>query len=250
MQAHPDDYVDIIAANQYNAFRDYWDGALPANQEIIAKFLQAVDDASFNPSVAGSYSVYKWQTAYGLDKPMASGEVGLQVSSGCSTVSICEELQARHAVHVNVRGLAAGLKITSWNTLKDKPSDPLNYGLVRADGTLRPAYTAYQVLTEQLDGYELDQQLVVSGKTNIQSYRFDRDGVKKLVLWRDSGEKIKAQDKDATETMTVSAAELGTGWTGRVRVTDKLGNVNTYGNLGAPSVSLTFSSDPIYVETY
>jgi hypothetical protein len=95
-----------------------------------------------------------------------------------------------------------------------------------------------------------DQQVVVSGKPRIQAYRFDQGGVKKLVLWRDSGEKLKAQVKDATETMTVSATELGTEWTGRVRVTDKLGNVNTYGSLGAPSVSLTFSSDPIYVEAY
>jgi hypothetical protein len=245
MQAHSDDdFVDIIAANQYNAFRDYWDGSLPTNQEIIAKFLQAVDDASFNPSVARSYSIYKWQTAYGLDNPMASGEVSLQVSSGCG-VQTCEELQARHVVHVNVRGLAAGLKIITWYTLKDKPSDSLNYGLVRTDGTLRPAYTAYQVLAQQLDGHVFDQQFVVAGKPNIQAYRFDRDGVKKLVLWRDSGEKIKAQDKDATETMTVSATELGT-WTGQVRVTDKLGNVSVHN--GDPSVSLTFSSDPIYVE--
>ena len=41
MQGYPDDYVDIIAANQYNFKRDDWDGSsstLPENQEIIAKF--------------------------------------------------------------------------------------------------------------------------------------------------------------------------------------------------------------------
>jgi hypothetical protein len=245
MQDHEDDYVDIIAANQYNAFRDYWDSSLPTNQEIIAKFLQAVDDASFNPGVAGSYSIYKWQIAYGLDKPMASGEVGLQVSMGPVDVPTMEELQARHAVHVNVRGMAAGLKIISWYTLKDKPSDSLNYGLVRADGTLRPAYTAYQVLAQQLDGYVFDQQVVVSDKPNIQAYRFDQDGVKKLVLWRDNGQKIKQQSTTDTETMTISAAELGT-WTGQVRVTDMMGNFDTYSD--PSSVDLTFSSSPIYVE--
>jgi len=243
-------YVDLILANQYNAYRDDWDGGsstLPANQEIIAKFHQAVSDASFNPNVPGAYSIARWQSAYGLDKPMGASEVGSQVTSGCSDVPTCEEVQARHAVHVNVRGLAAGLKIISWYTLVDKPTDSLKYGLVRSDLTLRPAYTAYQVLTQQLDGYEFDQQLVVSGKPNIQAYRFDRDGVKKLVLWRDSGEKLKSQSTTATETMAVSAAQLGT-WTGQVRVTNKLGNAQTVS--GPSSVNLTFSSDPIYVEAY
>jgi len=238
-------YVDIILANQYNAYRDDWDRTLPQYQEIIAKFKGAKDDDSFNATIAKAYSIARWQSAYGLDKPIGASEVGLQVSSGCSSEAVCEELQARHAVHVNVRGLAAGLKIITWYTLVDKPTDPLKYGLVRSDLTLRPAYTAYQVLTQQLDGYEFDQQLVVSGKPNIQAYRFDRDGAKKLVLWRDSGEKIKSQSTTATETMIVSAAELGT-WTGQVRVTYKLGNSTTYS--GTSSVSLTFSSDPIYVE--
>jgi len=69
--------------------------------------------------------------------------------------------------------------------------------------------------------------------------------VKKLVLWRDSGEKIKWQDKDATETMTVSAAELGM-WTGQVRVTDKSGNVQM---IQSPTeVNLEISSDPVFVD--
>jgi hypothetical protein len=249
IQANPlDDYVDIIAVNQYNAFRDDWDGGsgtLPENQEIIAKFRHAVDDVSFNPNRPGAYSIDRWQTVYGLDKPMATGEVGLQVSSGPCDVPTCEELQARHAVHVNVRGMAAGLKIINWYTLVDKGGGELNYGLLRSDLTPRPAYYAYQVLTQQLDDYEFEQWLDVPGRPKIQAYRFDKDGDKKLVLWRDSGEKIKLQDKDATETMTVSAAELGT-WTGQVRVTDKLGNEDYHS--GDPSVSLTFSSDPIYVE--
>ncbi|MBC8263854.1 MAG: hypothetical protein H8E47_06990 [Anaerolineales bacterium] len=253
MEDNPDDYVDIILANQYNAFRDDWDGASitsPENQEIIAKFRQAVSDASFNPNTPGAYSIYKWQTEYGLDTPMATGEVGLQVSVGPGGVPTMEELQARHAVHVNVRGMAAGLEIICWYTLADKGGGELNYGLLHGNLTPRPAYYAYQVLTQQLDGYGFDQQLVVSGKPKIQAYRFDDNGVKKLVLWRDSGEKIKNQSSIATETMTVSATELGAGWTGRLRVTDKLGNVSTYGYSGAPSVDLAFSSDPIYVEAY
>jgi hypothetical protein len=143
--------------------------------------------------------------------------------------------------------MAAGLKIITWYTLMDKPTDSLNYGLLRSDLTPRPAYNAYQVLTQQLDGYTFDQQLVIPGKPNIQAYRFDRDGVKKLVLWRDSGESIKDSSQGDTyeETMTISAAELGT-WTGQVRVTDKLGSPEIF--TGTSSVSLTFSSDPIYVE--
>ena len=253
MEDHPDDYVDIILANQYNAFRDDWDGASitsPENQEIIAKFRQAVSDASFNSSTPGAYSIYKWQTEYGLNTPMATGEVGLQVSVGPVDVPTMEELQARHAVHVNVRGMAAGLKIICWYTLVDKGGGELNYGLLHGNLTPRPAYAAYPVLAQQLDGYEFDQQLVVSGKPMIQAYRFDQGGDKKLVLWRDDGQKIKKQSTTATETMTISATELGAGWTGRVRVTDKLGSVSTYGSPGAPSVSLTFSSDPIYVEAY
>ena len=105
------------------------------------------------------------------------------------------------------------------------------------------------MLTEQLDGYEFDQQLVVSGNSRIQAYRFDKGGAKKLVLWRDKGWKIKdpSQGDAYEETMTIGKYELGLEtWTGQVRVTDKLGNSHI--EYGDPSVSLTFSSDPIYVE--
>jgi hypothetical protein len=241
------DYVDMIMINQYNFGRDDWDGGaetLPQKQGIFAKFRQSVSDASFNPNMPGACSVAKWQSEYGLDKPMGASEVGLQVSSGCSDAQTCEELQARYVVHVNVRGLAAGLKIIAWYTLVDKPNE-LKYGLLRRDLTLRPAYTAYRVLTQQLGDYEFDQQLVVSGKPVIQAHRFDRDGVKKLVLWRDSGGRIKNQDHNTTETMIVSAAELGT-WTGQVRVTDKFGSARV---IRAPiEVALDISSDPVFVE--
>ncbi len=248
------DYVDIIAANQYNFLRDDWDRGLPTYQEIIAKFRYSSNDGYFDVDQPNAYSVYKWQSVYDLNKPMASGEVGEQVSLGCGgDLDRCEELQARQAVHVNVRGMAAGLKIICWYTLVDKP-DGLQYGLLRGDLTPRPSYTAYQVLTQQLDGYVFDEQLVIYRNSTkqpyIQAYRFDKGGVKKLVLWRDDGWKLKDQDESAEVTMTVSAAELGTGWTGRLRVTDKQGGVNTYGYLGATSVDLTFSSDPIYVEAY
>lgn len=243
-----DDYVDIIMANQYTHRRDDWDGGantLPQNQDIMAKFKQAVSDAAFDPNVPDAYSIARWQAAYGLDKPMAASEVGLQVSVGCADVPTCEELQARQAVHVNVRGLAAGLRFITWYTLVDKPSDPFNYGLLRDNLTPRPAYTAYQVMTKQLDGYMFDQQLVIAGKPYIQAYRFDRNGGKKLVLWRDTGVKLKDQDNSATEMMTVSATEFGE-WTGAVRVTDKMGNATVVS--GVSSVDLAFSSDPIYVE--
>ena len=242
------DYVDIIMANQYDFGRDDWDGGdgtLPQNQDILAKFRQAVSDVSFNPSTSGAYSIARWQSEYGLDKPMGASEVGLQVSLDCSDVEVCEELQARHVVHVNVRGMAADLKFITWYTLVDKATDPLKYGLLRSDLTPRPAYIAYQALTQQLDGYEFDQQLIVSGKPRIQAYRFDKEGVKKLVLWRDSGERIKRQDKDAAETMIVGAAELGT-WTGWVMITDKLGRSRV---LREPiEITLGISSDPVFVQ--
>ena len=228
------DYVDIISANQYTFRREEWQGALPQNQDIVAKFQQAKSDANFDPNTRGAYSVARWQSEYELDKPMATGEVGLLVGSSSD-----EELQARHVVHVNVRGLAADLKIIIWFMLKDSA-----YGLIRADGTLRPAYDAYQVLTQQLDGYVFDRQLV-PGNPRIQAYRFDRDGVKKLVLWRDDGKPIKRQNNSVTETMTVSAADLGT-WTGQVRVTDKFGSVQV---IQAPTeATLEISSDPVFVE--
>lgn len=260
MQNHSDDdYVDIIAANQYNFLRNDWDGwsgTLPENQEIIAKFRHAVSDTSFYTDTARAYSIDKWQSAYGLDKPLASGEVGEQVSQGCGgDVQKCEELHARQAVHVNVRGMAAGLKIICWYTLVDKPGG-LKYGLLRSETDPRPSYTAYQVLTGELEGYSFEDQLVVtSGTVNpeyVQAYRFDKGGNKKLVLWRDSGEKLKDQSTTATETMTVSAAELGT-WTGQVLVTNKLGEDVTDEatvSSGPSSVTLEFSSDPIYVEAY
>ncbi len=232
------DYFDVLSFHQYDAFRDNWDGDLPYDQGILGKiaYLRGV------------------LADYGLSKPMLSSEVGLHVGSGTPT-ELDLERQARHLVHVYVRGIAGDLKSIIWYTLVDK--DVLQYGLFDRSWNARPAYRALQVLTEQLVGaggepavYEGQLSPGETGSRYIQGYRFRMpDGTKKLVLWTDTGEKIKAQP-DTQVPMCIDKDDLGVTsaeWTGRILVTDQYGDRTTKGS-GETCVTYTIKQAPIYVQ--
>jgi hypothetical protein len=111
-------------------------------------------------------------------------------------------------------------------------------------------------MTGQLDGAGFEHQLGPNetGSAWIQAYRFFTGSGKILVLWTDSGEKIKAQP-DRKVDMAIGPAQLDDTWTGTLRIVDLYGNVTTVSDGGAGdrdgaangSITLQISQSPIYV---
>ncbi|RME49064.1 MAG: hypothetical protein D6791_01700 [Chloroflexi bacterium] len=235
-------YFDILGFHQFDAFRDTWDGTLPYDQGILGKITH----------------LRELLNSHGLSKPLLSTEIGLQVTGPPDLLpEVKEEAQARHLVHAYVRGLVGGLEVIIWYTVIDRPNE-LQYGLFDNLGNPRPAYTALQVLSQQLVAptgepatYEGQLSPTQTGSKFVQGYRFRMpDGTRKLVLWTDTGTKIKAQ-ADTPATMCIDRNDLGVTageWTGRLRVTDQYGNETIVGRAGDPCVIYTIQQAAIYVE--
>jgi len=240
---YPGADFDLANLHQYDYQRELWDGNRPFYQGVLGKAVRPVDAGG-----SSRLSIKSILANHGLSKPIVVSELGLATGGRADH----RELQAQHLIHEMVRGLSVSneIPVLIWFTLRDF-GDGSGWGLVARDAPYNPhpAYYAYQTLIQQLSGYEFVRQLAPSetGSVDIQGYVFAKAGAvsNKVVLWRDTGKPIKRANTTATSTMVISAAQLGT-WTGRVRIVDKYGNVST--KSGSSSVSISFTTDPIFVE--
>ncbi|MEJ2207686.1 MAG: hypothetical protein P8129_01445 [Anaerolineae bacterium] len=221
LRAGGGDYFDVLAFHAYPSYsgtkHDYdlyagvwtdWGGMVPGK----ALFLQQAMDR------------------YGVDKPLFLNETGL----GCPPyIAICDppdsqffQVQASHLTRSFVRGLSKGLMGLIWYTL-----DPPGWrytNLVNSDGTLKPAYIAYQQLARQLDSARYIQP--VDYGPEIEAYRFQRGAESVHVAWA---------IEDATLSVYVPA-------------TDYVAAYDRDGNPLSPSVAgtelkLQVGFDPIYI---
>ena len=84
-------------------------------------------------------------------------------------------------------GLAAGGERIAVYKMIDKPGDvhanPEPYGLVRADGSLRPAFAAYQVVTTYFVGF---RRASLARRGEIDQVTIDRGERTTTVLWNRS----------------------------------------------------------------
>jgi hypothetical protein len=102
---------------------------------------------------------YKWLQAHnGANKEIWITEDGYSTCTGCDTLGVSEEEQARRLIRLHVIAMGApGVTHFDYFQLKDKfnagPSDLWgNMGIMRNDLSEKPAYVAYRVLTGQLTG--------------------------------------------------------------------------------------------------
>ena len=237
-------YFDLMGFHQYDAFRDRWDGALPYNQGIAGKARHFRD----------------LMASYGITKPLINTEVGLAAAFP-DTVPLSQRLewQARHLIHVFVRGMAANLVTAIWYNMRD--AHPGMYGLLDSSGQPRPAYYAFQQLIQELNNYAFETQLgpPETGDNRIQAYRFSHpNGTPKLVVWTDDGQPIK-RAANVQLPMTFTSSTLGGAWSGNLRVVDKFGNpgcgTTTIISDGDPcdqdntpgSITIYVSQDPLFI---
>jgi len=232
-------FLDVMNVHVYDEFRTYWDGATkPYDQQMLGK----VKKLKVRLAELGVPEL-----------PFMVTEVGIHSEPTDQWTERSEELQAVYAVQTLVRAEVLGLVAAQWFTLVDFEHElGYKYGLLKNDAGLteKLAYTSYRVATEQLSGWEYDQQVTWSDN-RVEGHRFMKaDGTRKIVVWTDTGERLgKKNLSPVTTTITFDSSYFpGVTWTGKLRITDKLGVVTIEGWAGSPSVSITVTQSPVFVE--
>jgi len=165
------------------------------------------------------------------DRPLWNTEAGYGSARSAETpenLFTSEDEQADLLVRYFLLNLAWGVDKVFWYTWRD--SDQTSYGLLRADGTVKPAYVAYRTMTERLEGLRFDRLVVAGPERWIVRFTGSRTA---LIVWKTS--------KD-DETVRVSVP-----WS-RVRLTTRDGaeTAQTAQN-GAINVTLR-GCEPVYLD--
>jgi hypothetical protein len=111
-----------------------------------------------------------------------------------SWTGLTEETQGKFLVRQWLANLASGIPLSLWYDWHDDGPDPHNYehhmGIVRYPYdkshdpvySPKPAYSAAQTLTTQLEGYRFKKRLSVGG-SNDYALMFSRGDAVRLVVW-------------------------------------------------------------------
>ena len=190
----------------------YWWDWVYGRRQYFERFLDVVAQDPTAPQhnhyfdVVTLHIYFKPQTVYeitsffrqamqehGLDKPIWINETNAAPSHDPSrpvhnprfVISLDE--QASYIIQACALGLAAGVERIAIYKMIDKPGDvhanPEPYGLVRGDGSFRPAFHAYQVVTTYFAGYR-KASLVRRG--DVDQVTIDRGERTTTVLWNRS----------------------------------------------------------------
>jgi hypothetical protein len=204
-EANPDCVIHLTGLT-------YWWDWVYGRRQYFERFLDVVAQDPTAPQhnhyfdIVTLHIYFKPQTVYeitsffrqamqehGLDKPIWINETNAAPSHDPSrpvndprfVISLDE--QASYIIQACALGLAAGVEHIAVYKMIDKPSDvhanPEPYGLVRADGSLRPAFHAYQVVTAYFAG-ACRASLVRRG--DIDQVTLDRGERTTTVLWNRS----------------------------------------------------------------
>ncbi|MDQ6695787.1 MAG: hypothetical protein M3014_15485 [Chloroflexota bacterium] len=187
----------------------------------------------------------KWLQQHGApNKEIWITEDGYSTCNPCGTLGVSEQEQARRVVRLYALAMSAP-NVTHFDLfqIKDKfnsPSTDLfgNMAIMRNDLSKKPAYTAYKVLTNQLEGATFIGAgvLMRSVANRWQSqfdryeYKFTRDGKTIHVIWK------IGPPEAASLPLTQASGQ----------VADYMGQT-TAAVVRNGAAQLTVSEDPIYV---
>ena len=163
--ATPDSYFDWMAFHNYYAFRSRW--------------------GTYGPGIIGKAEYLRQRLAgYGLSKPIACTEAGLQSDKQYDGMPFGFEGQSRYLVMAQVRAAAGGIRAVTWYKMKDDPDEA--WGLVDEDYLENPSYAAYQTLTREL-GTATPRGAAPLG-AGLEGYEFQLPGDgTKTVVWSTDG---------------------------------------------------------------
>jgi hypothetical protein len=146
-------YFDVMNFHYYILFHDEWD--------------------KYGTGIIGKHKFLSDKLAeYGFNNPFLCTETSMW-SDGAHDGSA--ELQSRYVPEVFARGMAAQLEGTIWFMLRDWSFvGAYKYGLLDSDYQPKPAYYAYQTLSQQLAHAEYVQTLnpATDGSQQIEAYEF------------------------------------------------------------------------------
>ncbi|MEM3433898.1 MAG: hypothetical protein QXI12_10360 [Candidatus Methanomethyliaceae archaeon] len=221
-------YFDILNFHYYPAFADVWN--------------------RYGTDVIGKASYLRAEMERrGLLKPLIITEIGLPTAGPAEDKqSYSDELTARYVVQAMARAASTNLQAAIWFTLIDNPRDARKYGLLQSDGTPKPAYNAYRVLTRVLS--EARFQSTIAAKRGMGlSYPDELEGYVFLntnsqeeywVVWSNDGKK---------HTLSMNVRRLGCiSLYGEKKWLDDGGNGDVDG-VPDGKVTVEVVADPVYL---
>ncbi len=154
--------------------------------------------------------------------------------------------QADYLVQTFALGLAGGGEKVFWSALQDasesgssaRNATTMGTGLLRADGTQRPAFTAMQQVSAQLGGKPYAGNLALDRSAVALLFDDKKSGT--LVVWSPDGEATLTLNASGTETQLPGAINVAT--RPDSLVTDATGNV-----VAPPQGVLKLGNRPIFI---
>ncbi len=215
------DCFDAMNFHYYPYFRSYWE---PYGADIMGK---------------AAY-VRQRLAAHGFgDAPLFCTETGW---SGARWGN--DELQSRYPAKGYVRAQAANLGMVIWYALTDGVDHNLP-GLMTQDLHPKPAFAAYRVMNEMLDGVVYRRALTTAetGDARLVGYVFERNGKRLDVVWSEDDTPFDDTD-DPVLPLTVDARAL--------RVVDKFGGETRLSDADDGVIDgrivLNVGGSPLYLE--
>jgi len=210
-------YFDVMNFHYYPAFAYRWenlyDCAGVRGKGVICKATYLRDKLA----------------TFGVDKPFVCTEIN-QWSGEQHGGS--DEKQSAYVVQSMVRGTSADLRAIIWFTLVDFEEE-WKYGLLNPNYSPKPAYLAYQTLTEELAGARYSRRLPdeETGSSQIEAYEFTLPCPDRLlwVVWTNADtrrrmdfpvSRLRVVDKFGNETIVIDgqAEDLDGAVNGKVRI--------------------------------
>jgi hypothetical protein len=228
--------------------------ATVGNSNLPPKFLEGIlrndggsyfDGMSFHAydyylETLGQYSNPNWQSAWNTTGPVliakaqfiqsllsqygVSGKFLINTESAvlcdsCSNDPMYETTKAYYVAQAYAAAIAQGLRANLWYSLLGWR----NSGLLNADLSPRPAYTAFQFARNELGDAAWVRH--ITEYTGVKGYEFQRGNRRIWVLWSLDGN---------TRSINLSGAPLA-GW-------------DALGNSVAPAASMDIGLNPLYLE--
>jgi len=177
-------------------------------------------------------------------KPIWVTEIGVPTHTGITGSS--EAMQAKFLPRIYMTLLALGAQNVTWYDMVDDGPDlsnkEYNFGILRNDYTVKPAYYAYKHMASLLDGKAFTRNLSDTDARTAAAL-FVETGESTLAVWSfdetlDSNEQVvSVTDKDVT--ISISGTVSG--------VTDISGESYSSLIVNGTTISGTVSNSPVYI---
>lgn len=166
---------------------------------LASGILNCIDGVSVHPyrtsSPETAASDYTRLSALLDQEAAASRRAQIQIVSGewgysTPTSGLTAAQQADFAVRQQLSNLMNGVTLSVWYDWKNDGNDAANaehnFGLVAADLSVKPAYSALRTMTQQLSGYHFQSRLTTDSAQDYVLVFVNAQGQIKLAYWTTS----------------------------------------------------------------